>query len=141
MSLSGLFAFRCPPLIPCVVHLLRLCFCHKQTRCRAGLSIPTPGFCLCWISCYRSLHKETFGSPQFPSYPFKYMPWSQNPGGVLTTRHIAFRTAAFRTNPRRRRSPPMADYPMSTTIHFSGLNTKPVPLIHSASYLRYRFCT
>jgi len=25
------------------------------------------------------LHKETFGSPKFPSYPFEHMPWSQTP--------------------------------------------------------------
>ena len=30
---------------------------------------------------------------------------------------------------------------MTTTIHFSGLNTEPAPLFHPASYSRYRVCT
>jgi len=35
---------------------------------------------------------------------------------------------------------PEAVYPMTTTIHFSGLNTDPAFLIHLASNSRYRVC-
>ena len=37
-----------------------------------------------------------------------------------------------------RLSPKLWDYPMSTTIHVSGLNTDPASLIHLASDSRYR---
>ena len=72
------------------------------------------------------------------------MPWSsrQRRDGVLYTRHIAYRTAAFRSAERRRLSPLVAQkvIPMTTTIHISGLNTQPASLIHPASDSRLRFC-
>ncbi len=39
---------------------------------------------------------------------------------------------------KRRLSPALQDYPMTTTIHFSGLNTEPVILIRPASDSRFR---
>jgi len=64
------------------------------------------------------LRKETFGSPKFPSYPYEYMPWSKTPvvswilaiaySGLLPS--AQYKASAFSAK---------ADYPMSTTIHFS----------------------
>jgi len=45
----------------------------------------------------------------------------------------AFKLSAFTSNITE-------VYPMTTTIHFSGLNTDPVFLIHLASDSRYRAC-
>ena len=74
MSISGLFALRCPPPIPCLL----LCF-----RSPAGIEqpFPAPGRSpVRWPVPYAALlYKETFGSPKFPSYPFEHMPWSKTP--------------------------------------------------------------
>ena len=44
---------------------------------------------------FRIIFKETFGSPKFPSYPYKHMHWSKTPVASLNTHHSAFRTVAF----------------------------------------------
>jgi len=63
------------------------------------------------------------------------------PGGVLTTRHTASRTAAFRHHNNvgfHSRSP--GKCPMTTMGKISGLHTQPAALIHPASDSRYRVC-
>jgi hypothetical protein len=67
--------------------------------------------------------KETGGSPEFPDYPSERMPRSQTPvvprplaltrTGLLPSRHWI--PSAFR--------PVARTYPLTTTIHFSGLNS------------------
>ena len=69
------------------------------------------------------------------------MPWSKTPVVtlILALAHegllpsVASRTSAFFPIP--------GNYPMTTTIHFSGLNIEPVFLFRPASYSRYRVCT
>jgi hypothetical protein len=85
--------------------------------------------------------KETSGSPQFPSYPFENMPWSQTPVVTCTLaithtsllpsdtiQRVGFRSAMRRLSLR------------TTIIHFSGLNTEPANSLHPASDSRHRFC-
>ena len=77
--------------------------------------------------------RKTSGSPEFPSYPHECMPWSKTPvvscllalaqTGLLPSG--ASRPSAF--------SHTSGIIPMTTTIHFSGLNTQPASLIHPAS--------
>jgi len=77
--------------------------------------------------------RKTSGSPEFPSYPCEYMPWSKTPvvslmlaityAGLLPS--VRSTTSAF--------SHTSGIIPMTTTIHFSGLNTKPASLFHPAS--------
>ena len=75
------------------------------------------------------------GEPEaeFPRYPRECMPWSQTPvvslmlaisyAGLLPS--VQWTTSAF--------SHTSGIIPMTTTIHFSGLNTQPASLIHPAS--------
>ena len=97
------------------------------------------------------IHKETIGYPKFPDYPCRYMNWSQTPvvsylltlcaslGGTPLFAFIRLLPSAVcRASAFIRLDGLIL---MSTTIHFSGLNTVPTSLIHSASYFRYRFCT
>ena len=88
-----------------------------------------------------SLDMETFGSPKFPSYPLKSMPWSQTPGGDLDTCHGASRSAAFRALQGVGFHLHSQAYPMTTTIPFSGLNTEPGFLLRPASYSGCPACT
>ena len=80
------------------------------------------------------LCRETIGPPEFPGYPRKYMIWSKTPVVTLNTFHDVFWSVAFQCiqtvgfHFQYGRS-----YPMTTTIHFSGLNTAPAFLIHLAS--------
>jgi hypothetical protein len=67
--------------------------------------------------------KETGGSPEFPDYPSEPMPRSQTPvvscllalaqTGWLPSEHWI--SSAF--------SPVAQTYPLTTTLHFSGLNS------------------
>jgi hypothetical protein len=66
---------------------------------------------------------------------------ASDPGGVLTTRHNAFRTAAFRQHNNvgfHSRSPGRC--PMTTMSKISGLHTRPAALIHPASDSCYQIC-
>jgi hypothetical protein len=77
--------------------------------------------------------RKTSGSPEFPSYPHECMPWSQTPvvslmlaityAGLLPSAQLT--PSAF--------SHTSGIIPVTTTIHFSGLNTQPASLIHPAS--------
>jgi len=64
-----------------------------------------------------------------------------DPGGNLNTRLIAFRSAAFQDiqTVGFHHQNSMA-YPLSATVHFSGLNTGPVPSLHPAPDFRCRIC-
>ncbi len=84
-----------------------------------------------------SAYKETSGSPHFPSYPYEHMPWSQTPvlpctlamshTGLLPSAQI--HAVGFLLLCRI--------ITMTTTIHFSGLNTEPVedPAVFSGASL------
>ena len=99
MSISGLFALRYPPPIPC-----RLLW----FRSPEGMEHPCDAWSFILLDrCpYRFIDKETFGSPKFPSYPFEYMQWSQTPvvscpltlarSGLLPS--VASKTSAFPPN-------------------------------------------
>ena len=66
---------------------------------------------------------------------------ASDPGGVLTTRHTASRTAAFRHHNNvgfHSRSPGRC--PMTTMSKISGLHTRPAALIHPASDSCYQVC-
>ena len=113
----------------------------EQTRWWAELSSSTPGFRYRWISYYRHFTQGNIWISQVPRLP----PWphalASDPGGVLTTRHTASRTAAFRHHNNvgfHSRFP--GKCPMTTMSKISGLHTQPAALIHPASDSRYRVC-
>jgi hypothetical protein len=64
--------------LACFLYLCLLL--NPRTRSRTKAGSQTPGLL---ISRYPSssgcFHKEAFGSPKFPSYPFEHMPWSETP--------------------------------------------------------------
>ena len=60
-----------------------------------------------------------------------------DPGGDLISCQNAIRSAAFRQIQTVGFLPKFWDYPLSTTIHVSGLNTDPAFLIHLASDSHY----
>ena len=147
MPISGSFALRYPPPIPCIARLY-LSLSHTpsvQDSLRGGTFHLNAG-----ISPYTAgspstilLPKEAFGPPKSPSYPHECMPWSQTPVVSQAHRHSAPRTAAF----RRMQS---VGFPLplhreiillTTTKSISGLNTQPASLIHPASYSHYWVCT
>jgi len=80
MSVSRSFAFRYPPLIPCLARLYIVCV---STWGGLGDGRDSPhqrrDFAVAGSPVTTLLHKETFGSPKFPGYPCDYMPWSQTP--------------------------------------------------------------
>ena len=146
MLVSGSFALRYPPPIPCIAHLY-VCVSHTPSvqdslrggtfHLNAGIS-PNAG-----SPSTVFLPKEAFGPPKSPSYPHECMPWSQTPVVSQAHRHSAPRTAAF----RRMQS---VGFPLplhreiillTTTKSISGLNTQPASLIHPASYSHYWVCT
>jgi len=61
-----------------------------------------------------------------------------DPGGDLKTCHVAFRTAAFRLFQSVGFFLFSRIITLTTTIHFSGLDTEPAILIHPAPDSRYR---
>jgi hypothetical protein len=148
MLISGSFALRYPPPIPCIARLY-LCASHTFTlmqdslrggtfHLNAGISPYTAGSPSTIL-----LPKEAFGPPKSPSYPHECMPWSKTPVVSQAHRHSAPRTAAF----RRMQS---VGFPLplhreiillTTTKSISGLNTQPASLIHPASYSHYWVCT
>jgi hypothetical protein len=86
------------------------------------------------------IFKETFGPPQFPSYPFKHMLWSKTPAVtcLLAVSHsgllpsVPLDAVGF--------LPDNGIILLTATIHFSGLNTGPVLLVRPASDARCRVC-
>ena len=90
MSVSGLFALRYPPPIPCIA--LLSCLCSLSGSLRGGTFLDNAGISpLAGYPDTFLLHKETFGPPKFPSYPREYMPCSQTPvvGRTLAMTHTA----------------------------------------------------
>ena len=85
--------------------------------------------------------KAASGSPQFPSYPFENMPWSQTP---VVTRTLAItHTSLLPSDTIQRVGFRPAVWGLSfrtTIIHFSGLNTEPAISLHPAPDSRYRVC-
>ncbi len=83
--------------------------------------------------------RRSFGSPQFPSYPFEHMPWSKTP---VVTCTLAMTHAGLLPSAKSKASAfPSSFRELSlrtTTIHFSGLNTEPAPLLHPAPDSRCR---
>jgi len=149
MLVSGLFALRYPPPIPCIARLY-LCLSHTftlmQDSLRGGTFPPTPGFRLrldlLIPSSYPRKHLD-LPSPQ--ATPMNACPGLPAEGGMVSQahRHSAPRTAAF----RRMQS---VGFPLplhreiillTTTKSISGLNTQPAFLIHPASYSHYWVCT
>ena len=66
--------------------------------------------------------KETGGSPEFPDYPFEHMPRSQTP--VVSCTLALARTGLLPSGhwTQSALGSVARTYPLSTTIHFSGLN-------------------
>ena len=98
---------------------------------RSSLSAPVP----------YPMRQAASGSPQFPSYPFENMPWSQTPV-VTHTLAIAHMSLLPSTKFSASAFVPLKRYLSlrSTIIHFSGLNTEPTVLFHPASDSRLRVC-
>ena len=68
------------------------------------------------------------------------MIWSKTPVVTPNTRLNAFRSAAFQLLHTVGFRLSIQVYPMTTTIHFLGLNTDPAFLIHLGQDARYRVC-
>lgn len=80
------------PPIPC---LFLLFVSLLQARWRSETLASTPGLLGHPVHHFRVVYKETSGSPKFPGYlSVKHAPLF-DPGGVLNTRPIVPRTAAF----------------------------------------------
>jgi hypothetical protein len=114
-----------PPPVPCVLQRVRF------AAPRAEVSVARQEFYLYGrLPPHRFSRKDTFGSPKFPIYPCDVMPWSQTPVVSRLLASIAAGIAAFRTSSRRRLSSGfLRIYPLTTTIHFTGLNTEPAPCL------------
>ena len=82
------------------------------------------------ISQYHSFTQGNIWISRVPELPLWAHALVSDPGGVLNTCHSAFRTAAFRSIQSVGFSL-LRGYPMTTTIHFSGLNTEPASLLLS----------
>ena len=108
--------------------------CRTTHRCLEylGKAAPLPLF-----------NRETFGSPEFPGYPFELMIRPQIPV-VTSILAMSLRSAALQK--LHSVGFPLIFlysnqvYPVTTTIHFSGLYTDPLFLIHLASDSRCRVC-
>lgn len=142
MSLSGSFALRYPPLIPCVLPRFVSPLILQDSLTAGSRLVSAGGLSFTERLPYHRLYrKETPGSPKFPSYPFRYMPWSQTP---VVTPTLALTCSGLLPSACSTASaffPLDGSYPMTTTIHFSGLNTEPVPSIPPASYSGCPVCT
>ena len=132
------FAFRYPPSIPCLSPSFRVSGLAPGLVQEVGRPLRTPGILWLRPSQHRCFGKETIGSPEFPGYPHEYMTWSQTPVVTLNTCLDAFRSTAFQLLHTVGFPLSIQVYPMTTTLHFSGLNTDPVALIHLASDPRYQ---
>ena len=79
------------------------------------------------------LHKETFGSPKFPSYPSEDMPRSQTPVVSCALACIAPRIAAFRCLQTVGFYLDTAEAILvTTTLHISGLHHAAYMLVPSS---------
>jgi hypothetical protein len=69
------------------------------------------------------------------------MPWSQTPvvSLLLAIAHPRLLPSAQSNASAFSRMAGLSS--RTTTLHFSGLNTEPAPLLYPASYSRYRVCT
>ena len=82
------------------------------------------------------LHKETIGSPKFPSYPSEDMPRSQTPVVSCALACIAHRIVAFRRLQTVGFCLDIAEaILLTTTLHLSGLNHAACLLAHSSFVL------
>ena len=136
MSISGLFALRCPPPIPCLL----LCF-----RSPAGIEqpFPVPGCSpIRWSVPYAVLlTRKHLDLPSSRATPVSTCPGLRP---RWYPQHSPFRAkdCCLPHTARRRRSSRIAGFIlMTTTIHFSGLYTEPEPLFRPASYSGYPVCT
>ncbi len=79
------------------------------------------------------LHKETSGSPTFPSYPSDDLPRSQTPVVSCALAAVAHRIVAFRRLQTVGFSlDTAAALLLTTTLHLSGLNHAASRLAHSS---------
>ena len=125
---------------PDTLHALLICVSCDSFAGESSLQ--TPGLLISrHPSSSGSLNKETFGSPEFPSYPFESMPWSKTPVATSTLALTHSGLLPFRLLQSVGVLPHLQDYPMTTTIHFSGLNTRPGFSFRPASYAGYPVCT
>ena len=132
-----MFAVRYPPLIPCIPVFFCVPFPARMRG--TGFSPQTPGILV--TESRPLLCKETIGSPEFPSYPRRCMPWSQTPVVIQTL-------ALTHSDLLPSGLPKAVGFTFITTkaivettnIDFSELNTEPASLIHLASDSRCRAC-
>lgn len=99
------------------------------------------------------LHKEAIGSPKFPSYPCKYMPWSKTPVVSFILRLVGISTYLTYSELLSSEHPNAVDFLslenlliqrsilMTTIISISELNTWPAFLFRLASYSLYKVGT
>ena len=101
--------------------------------------------CLVKVSPFKPFSgREAFSPPEFPGYPRKQMTRSQTPVvtpmlAILTAHQGLLSSSACRLSTFHW-SLHNQLYPMTTTIHISGLYTDPPFLIHLASNSRHRVC-
>ena len=138
MLFSGLFAPRYPPPIPCIAPLYCLCLPNHSKRnslmgrtlhISAGIS-PSAG-----SPNTVFLHKETFGSPKFPSYPFEHMPWSKTPvvSFMLAISHIGLLPSA--QSKASAFLPHSGSYPNDHNYTFFGAQYRAYTLVPSSFVL------
>jgi hypothetical protein len=92
------------------------------------------------------LHKEAIGSPKFPSYPCKYMPWSKTPVVSFILRLVGISTYLTYSGLLSSGHPNAVDFHslenlflqrsilITTIISISEFNTWPAFLFRLASY-------
>ncbi len=131
---SGSFGSPSPHPIPCIARLSLCPFFSTQARVRGSSLLSTPG-----------VFTSTDGTPkpdctqgdhwlsQVPRLPPCIHALVLDPGGVLHTRPLASRTAAFRPMETVGFLPTSGIILQTTTLHISGLNTGPACLIRPAS--------
>lgn len=119
--------------LPCAASSVRVPF---PARSQAEAPLSARSFVPPVHLVIRLSHKETDGSPKFPSYPYEDMPRSQTPVVSRTHRPSALGTAAFRTATRRRLSTLFREhYPNGPRPYrFRGSITRPVFSLPPAPY-------
>ncbi len=135
MSISGLFALRCPHPIP----RLLLCF-----RSPAGIEppFPVPGLSpVRWSVPYAALlWQGNIWISQVPELPLWAHALVSDPGGLPSTRHFAPRTAAFRCI-HRVGFPCKQDYPNGPQLYIFRSSIQSLhPWSRPASDFHYWFC-
>lgn len=106
----------------------------EASRCRRGsCSASTLPLLASWW--------EVGGSPKFPSYPFRHMPWSRTP---VVSCWLAFSSPGLLPSAVGMRRLSQVLFWLSF-VHqyadFRGSMSRPVSLLHSVSYAHCWFCT